>query len=102
MAEDTGVSSYLSGWRLGIVVASLFFGSFLLALDTNILNVAIPRITTEFEALDDVLWYGSAYLLTVTAFQPVYGAMYKFFDTTLVYRSSIGIFERLSPSNFFA
>jgi MFS family permease len=49
-------------------------------LDTNILNVAVPRISTDFMVLDDVAWYGTAYLVTITAFQPVYGSMYRYFD----------------------
>ena len=68
---------YLSGWRLGVVKTCLFFGSFLIALDTTIINVAIPQITTDFRALDDAAWYGTAYLITLTAFQAVYGSMYQ-------------------------
>ncbi|KAH8708470.1 major facilitator superfamily domain-containing protein [Phaeosphaeriaceae sp. PMI808] len=86
-------TAYLSGWRLSVVIISLFFGTFLIALDTNILNVAVPKISTDFHALDDVAWYGTAYLVTITAFQPIYGTFYKFFDTTIVYRSAILVFE---------
>ncbi|KAI0487070.1 MFS general substrate transporter [Xylaria cf. heliscus] len=83
----------LQSWRLAIVIASLFLGIFLLGLDQNIIGVAIPRITTEFRALDDIAWYGSAYLLTVTAFQPFFGTLYKFFDSKIVYLISLVIFE---------
>lgn len=86
-------SPYLTGWRLGVVISCLFFASFLIALDANIINVAIPRISTDFHALDDVAWYGTGYLLTITAFQPVYGSFYRFFRTDVVYRVSIIIFE---------
>ncbi|EED13968.1 efflux pump antibiotic resistance protein, putative [Talaromyces stipitatus ATCC 10500] len=84
---------YLEGWRLAVVITCLFFGSFLIALDANIINVAIPQISSDFQALDDVAWYGTGYLLTVTAFQPVYGCFYRFFRTDIVYRVSIFIFE---------
>jgi MFS family permease len=93
MASLTDSERYITGWRLGVIITSLFFGTFLLALDTTIVNVAIPKITTDFRALDDVAWYGSAYLVTLTALQPVYGSMYKFFDASVVYRISIVIFE---------
>ncbi|PYH50690.1 MDR family MFS transporter [Aspergillus niger CBS 101883] len=86
-------AQYLTGWRLGIVITCLFFGSFLIALDTNIINVALPQISSDFRALDDVAWYGTGYLLTVTAFQPVYGCFYRLFPTDIVYRLSIIIFE---------
>lgn len=88
---------YLSSWRLGVVITCLFFGAFLIALDTNIINVAVPKISSEFHSLQDVAWYGTAYLLTITAFQPIYGSLYKFFDTDVVYRVSILIFEGMVP-----
>lgn len=86
-------SPYLSSWRLGIVITSLFLGAFLIALDTNIINVAIPKISTEFHSLEDIAWYGTAYLLTITAFQPSFGTLYKHFKIDTVYRTSIIIFE---------
>lgn len=86
-------TEYPSSWRLVIIIASLYFGSFLIALDTNIINVAIPRISTDFQSLGDVAWYGTAYLLTITAFQPIFGSFYKFFNIAKVYKTSIVIFE---------
>ncbi|KAI7782175.1 hypothetical protein LA080_013719 [Diaporthe eres] len=85
--------NYLSGWRLHAVIGCLFWGAFLIALDTNIINVALPVISSDFEALEDFAWYGSAYLLTLTAMQPIYGSLYKYFRTDVVYRLVIVIFE---------
>ncbi|KAK5630874.1 hypothetical protein RRF57_006589 [Xylaria bambusicola] len=84
---------HLQSWRLAVVIGSLCLGIFLLGLDQNIIGVAIPRITTEFRALDDVAWYGSAYLLTITAFQPFFGNLYKHFNAKIVYVVSLLIFE---------
>ena len=64
-----------------------------MALDVNIINVAIPDITTRFAALDDAGWYGSAYLLTLTAFQPSFGTLYRFFNVDITYKVCIVIFE---------
>lgn len=86
-------SPYVSGWRLGMVIASLYLGTFVMALDTNIIGVAVPKISSEFHALEDVAWYGSAYLLTVTAFQPAFGTIYKFFSVEGTYRICIVMFE---------
>lgn len=55
--------NYLTGARLGLIIASLMLGVFCVALDNNIVAVAIPRITNEFHTLNHVGWYGSAYLL---------------------------------------
>ncbi|KAI4244003.1 MAG: hypothetical protein L6R40_003214 [Gallowayella cf. fulva] len=73
-------SNFLSSWRLGLVITCLFFGAFLIALDTNIVGVAVPKISSDFNALGDIAWYGSAYLLTITAFQPTLGCFYSFFE----------------------
>ena len=83
----------MSGWKLGITIVSLCLGTSLVAIDNNILAVAIPRISTDFRSLDDVGFYGSAYLLTVTALQPSFGSIYKFFDIKTVYLVSVIIFE---------
>ncbi|KAI0514350.1 MFS general substrate transporter [Xylaria bambusicola] len=97
--QDTLVASrdtkpvHLQSWRLAVVIGSLCLGIFLLGLDQNIIGVAIPRITTEFRALDDIAWYGSAYLLTITAFQPFFGNLYKHFNAKVVYVVSLLIFE---------
>ncbi|KAF2867710.1 MFS multidrug transporter-like protein [Massariosphaeria phaeospora] len=85
--------SHLRSWRLGVVVTSLCLGVVLYGLDMNIIGVAIPVITTEFKSLDDIAWYGAAYLLTITAFQPFFGNMYKYFDAKAVYLVSIVLFE---------
>ncbi|KAF2971336.1 hypothetical protein GQX73_g2190 [Xylaria multiplex] len=83
----------LRSWRLGIVIGSLCLGIFLLGLDQNIIGVAIPRITTEFRSLNDIAWYGSAYLLTITAFQPFFGSLYRYFNAKPVYLVSLVLFE---------
>lgn len=87
------VTAYLTGWRLYTVIACLFFGQFLTALDTNIITVALPRISSDFGSLDSVAWYSTGYILCLTAFQPLFGSIYKFFQTDVVYRVTISIFE---------
>ena len=86
-------SPYLKRWRLFMVITSLYLGTFLMALDTNIIGVAVPKISSDFHALEAVAWYGSAYLLTITAFQPAFGNLYKFFNIENTYRTSIVVFE---------
>ncbi|CAF9937715.1 MAG: hypothetical protein HETSPECPRED_000625 [Heterodermia speciosa] len=86
-------AQYPTSRRLAVVLLSLFLGTFLVAIDTTIVSVAIPKISTQFHALDDVGWYGSAYLITITALQPAGGTLYKFFDAKIVYLTAIVIFE---------
>ncbi len=84
---------YPQGAKLGIIIASLCLSVFLMALDNTIIATAIPKITDHFKALDDVGWYGSAYLLTTCAFQLFFGKLYTFFSIKWVYLTAIFIFE---------
>jgi hypothetical protein len=85
--------SYLHSWRLFVVTLSLCLGAVLYGLDMNIIGVAAPVITTEFHSLEDVSWYSASYLLTITAFQPCFGNVYKYFSVKAVFAGSIVFFE---------
>ena len=88
---------YPTGWKLALIIAPLCLGTLLIAIDNTILAVAIPTITTEFNSLQDIGWYGSAYLLAVTALQPTFGNIYKHFHVKAAYLISIVIFEGQKP-----
>lgn len=96
VSED--LKAYPTGWKLAIIIGSLSFGTLLVAIDNTILAVAVPRITTVFNSLKDTGWYGSAYLLSITALQPTFGICYKYFDVKTTYLTSITIFEGRTTS----
>ncbi len=54
---------------------------------------AIPRITDEFQSLDQVGWYGSAFFLTIAAFQSTWGKIYKYFPLKTSFLIAIAWFE---------
>ncbi|RKK75152.1 Efflux pump roqT [Fusarium oxysporum] len=83
----------LSGWKLTLVMIGLCSAVFCMALDNTIIATAIPRITDEFHALDDLGWYGSAYLLTTCSFQLFFGKLYSFYSVKWVFLVAIGFFE---------
>ena len=87
---------YPTGIRLVIVMSTLMLGTFLMALDSTIVSVANPRISTEFKALDDVGWYGAAYGMTLCAFTPILSSFYNHFNPKLVYLAVIVLFEGTS------
>lgn len=91
--DEDEEASYVSGWKLMVIITSLCLGTLLVAIDNTIIAVAIPEITSAFDSLDDVAWYGSAYLLTVTALQPTFGNIYKYFAVKTSYLSAVVIFE---------
>ncbi|KAL9006983.1 MAG: hypothetical protein Q9188_000271 [Gyalolechia gomerana] len=84
---------YPSGAKLAIITISLCLSVLLMALDNTIIATAIPRITDDFNSLNDVGWYGSSYLLTTCAFQLLFGKFYTFFSIKWVYLVAIAIFE---------
>lgn len=91
------LDEYPNRQRSAFILLSLALGTFLFAIDTTIIAVAVPRISSEFRTLDQIGWYGSAYLLVITAFQPILGNVYKFFAPKSVYLVSVVIFEGKCP-----
>ncbi|KAL4964281.1 MDR family MFS transporter [Aspergillus stella-maris] len=62
-------------------------------LDTSIVSTAIPRITSDFHSLNDVGWYGTAYLVANCAVQPLSGKMYTHFNSKWTFITFFTIFE---------
>lgn len=86
-------TQYPTAWKLAVLTFGLAMSTFVVALDNTIIATAIPRITTVFNSLDDVGWYGSAYLLTTTSLQPSFGKIYTYFNIKHTYISALVIFE---------
>ncbi|KAI2780340.1 major facilitator superfamily protein [Daldinia loculata] len=61
--------------------------------DQNIISTAIPSITNEFHSLDDIGWYGSAYLLTMCGLSLVMGKVYKFYPAKPLFLAGCLLFE---------
>lgn len=51
------------GFQLFNILAAVTFVCFLMLLDGTIVVAAVPRITDDFNSLDDIGWYGAAYQL---------------------------------------
>lgn len=79
--------------KFWLTISCTFLSLFIVALDRTIIATAIPRITDDFNSLGDIGWYGSAYMLTASSSQLIYGRIYKFYDMELVFLPSIVIFE---------
>ncbi|EXF86311.1 GliA [Colletotrichum fioriniae PJ7] len=88
--EDEG--KYPEGITLVLIILALALGLFEFALDATIVATAIPVITTEFKALADAGWYGSAYLMTIASFQVPWGKLYKFFIPKWIFLAALIIF----------
>ncbi|KAL0933409.1 major facilitator superfamily transporter [Colletotrichum truncatum] len=82
-----------TGLKLLAITLGLCLTLFLVGLDNIIISTAIPRITDEFHSINDIGWYGSAYLLTTCTFQLTFGKLYTLFSIKATYLISITIFE---------
>ncbi|ORY65263.1 putative efflux pump antibiotic resistance protein [Pseudomassariella vexata] len=89
-SEDNFKPKTLKFWA---VLISIFLALFLVAIDRTIIGTAIPQITVDFQSLGDVGWYGSAYQLTTSASQLIFGRVYKFYETKRTFLWCVAIFE---------
>ncbi|KAI1332865.1 major facilitator superfamily domain-containing protein [Xylariaceae sp. FL0255] len=92
MLQPSPNPDYPTGFKFGITLFALFISLFCVALDSTIIATAIPRITDQFHALQDVGWYGSSYLLTKCAFQLPFGKTFRFFSLKWTFLAALLIF----------
>ncbi|RUS29735.1 major facilitator superfamily domain-containing protein [Jimgerdemannia flammicorona] len=83
----------LTGLRLALVFLGICISVFLSSLDQTIVSTALPRIASDFNALDQIGWVGTGYMLTSTAFLPLYGKFSDIFGRKAVFLFAIVIFE---------
>ncbi|KAM4065225.1 major facilitator superfamily protein [Hirsutella rhossiliensis] len=91
--DEDDESRYPAGPQFWLVLVSLCLSVFLVALDQTIIAPALGAITTEYGSTKDIGWYGSAYMLTMTALQPMYGNIYRLFNIKLTFLGAIALFE---------
>lgn len=85
--------AYPGPLALSLLTVGICISVFLVSLDRTIVATAIPRITNEFHSSNDVGWYGSAYLVTASALQPIYGRIFTMFNIKWSFLCALGIFE---------
>ncbi|SCV00261.1 LAME_0G08570g1_1 [Lachancea meyersii CBS 8951] len=68
-----GQKPVLSNAKIQIIMTSMYLGIFLAALDGTIVSTLMTHIASEFQALPNISWIATGYLLSTTCFQPLYG-----------------------------
>ncbi|KAK3631642.1 MFS sugar transporter [Elasticomyces elasticus] len=91
--QSANDENYPKATELILITFALCLSVFCVALDNTIIATAIPRITDQFNSINDIGWYGSAYLLTTCSFQLFYGKLYTLFPIKWVYLVGLVIFE---------
>ncbi|EXF77956.1 major facilitator superfamily transporter [Colletotrichum fioriniae PJ7] len=92
-SDESQIHQYATPRELALLSTVFTIATFMIAIDGSILATAIPKITSDFHRLNDVPWYGSAYLFTEMAFQPTFGRLYTLFNARILYLTSVIIFE---------
>ncbi|KAI8202194.1 Efflux pump aflT [Colletotrichum sp. SAR 10_76] len=92
-SQDEIIEVYPSGPALTAISIGLFLAILCFGLDRSILATAIPKITSEFNSLSDVAWYGSAYLFTQCSFQLLFGKLYAEYSIKWIFLIGLAIFE---------
>lgn len=75
------------------LVVGICISVLMISLDRGSITTAIPSILADFKSFQQMGWYGSAYLLTASAFQPMYGRIYSSFNIKWSFLGAIVIFE---------
>ncbi|ORX90855.1 MFS general substrate transporter [Basidiobolus meristosporus CBS 931.73] len=79
--------------KLMLVFTGLAMAILLAGLDQTIVATALPKIASDFGAVNQVAWVATAYMLTATACQPLYGKFSDIFGRKIVFLFAIVIFE---------
>lgn len=61
--------------QLKLIIGSLYVGSFLAALDTTIITTLLSTIASSINSVSKMSWIATSYLLSCSAFQPLYGKL---------------------------
>lgn len=86
--KQVALDMVIRGPRLGLP-----FGLAVNHGEQSIVATAIPKITDEFQSLDEFGWYGSAFFVALSAFQSTWGKLYKYFPLKPVFLASSSVFE---------
>ena len=75
------------------VVAAVSIGTFMATLDSNIVNVAMPTLSGQFQtSLSLLQWVVTAYLLTITSLLPIFGRLADMLGSKKIYALGFLIF----------
>lgn len=77
---------------LWVILGALMLTMFLAALDQTIVSTALPKIASEFNALNQLSWVVTAYMLTSAVTTPLYGKLSDLFGRKKMLLIAVGIF----------
>jgi DHA2 family multidrug resistance protein len=76
-----------------VVTVAIAFGSLMAAIDTSIVNVAMPQIRgTVGATVEEITWVSTAYIIATVLVMPLTGFLGSFFGQKRVYLASLVLF----------
>ncbi|KAJ2491388.1 hypothetical protein IWW37_002377 [Coemansia sp. RSA 2050] len=82
----------ISPMRRIIITISLSLSILLIGIDVSIVTTVIPKVAHEFNALSSAAWIATAYMVTLTALQPLFGRLSDIFGRATSLIGSILLF----------
>jgi EmrB/QacA subfamily drug resistance transporter len=89
---DDVLESGLTHREVTVIMVALMTGMFLAALDTTIVNTALPTIVGDLGGIDQVTWILTAYLLATTVATPIFGKLSDIFGRKPTFQFCIVLF----------
>ncbi|KAF3055356.1 Efflux pump roqT [Trichoderma lentiforme] len=85
-------SKYPRGMPLFLNLLSIILATIVCGYDANCVTTIIPVVTDRFNSLNDVGWYGTAFLLASASSQLFYGKLYLFYPAKIVFSTVVFTF----------
>ncbi|KDQ05977.1 hypothetical protein BOTBODRAFT_168326 [Botryobasidium botryosum FD-172 SS1] len=92
-AKPEPQAEYVTGRPLYLVLIGVLLSIFLIAIDQTIVANALPHIASVFNALPQLAWIPTSFLLTQTAFLLIFGQLPLLFPSKWVFTWALIIFE---------
>ena len=93
ISDDIDPANEVQGTKLVLIHLAICLCTFLVGLDFNLIATAVPVITSEFDSTRDIGWYGAAFMVAMSASQPLAGKVYTLFSKKFVYLLYLLAFE---------
>lgn len=92
MPDSQPALSHAEHRSIMVIMGALMLALLLAALDQTIVSTALPRIASDFNALNELSWVVTAYLLTSAVSTPIYGKLSDLYGRKRMLSIAITIF----------
>lgn len=90
--NDSELKSNLTQTQHRLLISSLFMAAFLAALDTTVVTTLLTVIASDLKSVESISWIATAYLLSCSAFQPLFGKLSDIFGRKSLLLICCGLF----------